>query len=70
MDTKVGITSEFYMCPFDRSIQKKYFESTFDRALFRNSFVISATLPVISSWNLSTMDDPLFFALMVLNKKN
>ena len=31
--TKVEITFEFYMCPFDHSIQKKYFESTFDRAL-------------------------------------
>ena len=35
--------------------------------LFRNSLVISATLPVISFWNLSTIDDPLVFEFINLS---
>ena len=35
--------------------------------LFRNSLVISATFPVISFWNLSTIDDPLVFEFINLS---
>ena len=54
MDTKVGITSEFYMCPFDRSIQKKYFESTFDRALKNWSIMYYITRQSILGSDLLT----------------